>query len=760
MPTYPAAVAQGTNATPVQPSTWNAIIDNITDLKEYYSKGLVFDVMAYGAIGDDATDDTAAIQAAIDAAAVSGGVIFFPPGIYKFSGLSSAGDYLNFEGSGKTVTTLQYTGSGTAISLTGQIIAMRKLAIQTDSQANLAMDLSAAGWSSRYVLEDIDICTELPTNKFDSGIWMHRGGTPYLRNVRIACTGADEIGSYGFKLGDATYAAAFAVLISCYATGCESGFWFFDQKDTTLIDCIVEICVVAFKVADSNAIALNCHVENLTSPTGAQTAADALLTGAANWYFATNSEIETSAIGGTYDTGEEYYIGYTKGYLAHSRLGWGSKDEKTVALEKYRHQGFANMVRNGSFEYQLTGWTEAGTGTVTEELATFKEGIASAKVVTAGGETTTLYQDVEARMGTTAYIVDENKVVSIGVWVKSDDANTTIGIKRRTAPVTWVCSTTHSGGDTWEYLTCYGTTATIMNLLRVELYCAENTTAYFDNVSAGYGRNIEPSHHLVPDTITTMDATISGLTIYEPTSAQAITAVGNTIVADATTIILNPDADYTLTSTPTIANGTAGQILYLTAANGEANIVFVQDQDSLATSNLELKAATRAISGKAMLTLMFDGTDWIEQAYQSAGDLDVIDNSNAATAGAGEDDLKTLAIEASALGDTGGLRITAAGIKAGANDNKTLKFYLGVTGITFHAAANDVVDWRFEAEIFNTAAGAQRVSWKGYNGTTLLQGYEAWAEDTTADIILKLTGECANAGDTITQTMWVVERLN
>lgn len=43
-------------------------------------------VAPYGAVGDDSTDDTAAIQTAINAAGVAGGgIIYFPPGTYKLT---------------------------------------------------------------------------------------------------------------------------------------------------------------------------------------------------------------------------------------------------------------------------------------------------------------------------------------------------------------------------------------------------------------------------------------------------------------------------------------------------------------------------------------------------------------------------------------------------------------------------------------------------------------------------------------------------
>jgi hypothetical protein len=125
-------------------------------------------------------------------------------------------------------------------------------------------------------------------------------------------------------------------------------------------------------------------------------------------------------------------------------------------------------------------------------------------------------------------------------------------------------------------------------------------------------------------TVTTVDSdgaagnitfSLDGGLIYSVTAPQTIDATSDTIIANSINVLLNPSGNITLESTPTIANGTTGQLLYITCSNSEGDTTTFQDEDQLASTNLELGAATRAISGKDVLVLYFDGTDWVEVSY-------------------------------------------------------------------------------------------------------------------------------------------------
>jgi len=101
------------NEIPVQGNNFNTWG---TDLNNYLRKGQGWiDVRAYGAKGDGSTDDTEAIQDAIDAAEAANGTVFLPAGTYLVSGdtdsvsaaLNIRGNSTGFIGAGSAVTTIK-----------------------------------------------------------------------------------------------------------------------------------------------------------------------------------------------------------------------------------------------------------------------------------------------------------------------------------------------------------------------------------------------------------------------------------------------------------------------------------------------------------------------------------------------------------------------------------------------------------------------------------------------------------------------------
>ena len=103
------------------------------------------------------------------------------------------------------------------------------------------------------------------------------------------------------------------------------------------------------------------------------------------------------------------------------------------------------------------------------------------------------------------------------------------------------------------------------------------------------------------------------------------------------------------------------------------------------------------------------------------------------------------------------MKVTANGIKTGANGNKTLNFEVGDDVIEIHPAANNENAWQFEATLYVTTVTAIDIVWKLTDGTAVTQGNTAITQDISAAFNIKLTGECADALDSITQKNMIID---
>jgi hypothetical protein len=150
-----------------------------------------FTVTDYGAVGDGTADDTAGIQAAINAARVSGGIVFFPPGTYLTRG-QTLYSRVHLRGSGGDATTLKlWPGANTAIlrsdgfaQLTGtgsnggiQLFSVRDLTLDGNKGQN-----GTAGYGLQLYGYEYELTEVIVFNCHNDGVyseWGTAGGLPY-----------------------------------------------------------------------------------------------------------------------------------------------------------------------------------------------------------------------------------------------------------------------------------------------------------------------------------------------------------------------------------------------------------------------------------------------------------------------------------------------------------------------------------------------------------------------------------------------------
>jgi hypothetical protein len=142
------------------------VIVNATDITRL--EGQVFNVKQYGAVGNNATNDRAAVQAAIDAAsAAGGGVVYFPPGTYAITPSNGVGltvpSGVNLIGAGRRATQLRKNGASVLIDISGpstdpngtthvKYSGIQSMTLNGNSQAGLIL---RCYYSNNHVFRDV-----------------------------------------------------------------------------------------------------------------------------------------------------------------------------------------------------------------------------------------------------------------------------------------------------------------------------------------------------------------------------------------------------------------------------------------------------------------------------------------------------------------------------------------------------------------------------------------------------------------------------
>lgn len=231
---------------------------------------------AYGAKGDGSTDDTTAIQNAINAAISAGArVVYFPAGTYKISSvltINTAPNSITLLGDGPQASIIKQTSTtanGITISSSSgtvtnpQIFGLQFLGPGSGSGVGVAVS-AAAGASpvESLCMRDVLIVS--------FGSWGMTGVT-IITSVLDNVTSQQNGGGGFFLSAGAAGDGSSTTMTSCYAllnTG--RGFYISGQVYSALVGCAADSNYLGYEILNGSTISLvGCGCESTVAPGGA-----------------------------------------------------------------------------------------------------------------------------------------------------------------------------------------------------------------------------------------------------------------------------------------------------------------------------------------------------------------------------------------------------------------------------------------------------------------------------------------------------------
>lgn len=211
----------------------------------------VVSVKDFGAVGDGLTDDTAALQAAIDAASgIGGAVVSFPVGVFLVTSVINAASNVQFVGSGIGATIIKMSAASSASDVifgTGlSNVRISGLSVDVNGTARAANPSSMSGIritvSTNVVLDSVEVFGALGSVSSSAiGAALAQVTRGLIINSVVRDCGSLSRGSDGFYCGPNTQ----SLIHGCVALNCtDSAFVLESCNQSGIVGCTARGCRV------------------------------------------------------------------------------------------------------------------------------------------------------------------------------------------------------------------------------------------------------------------------------------------------------------------------------------------------------------------------------------------------------------------------------------------------------------------------------------------------------------------------------------